>query len=273
MKTSFKRFVSALSVLLLAAVLALSAFASADGFADTYYRVMDSAGVLSADQLEDLQAAADEKANRLSFDFTAILVGELDADADLEAYADDVYDSCEFGYGPEDDGVLLLIDPVNRKYHISTCGYGIEVLNDAALEYMGRQIRPSLSDGNWSAAVRIFFDETEQLLADTRAGHPYRAPHEPLGVVWILIALVGGFLIATVVVGSMKAQLKSVRAQQSATNYVRNGSMELTRSRDLFLYRNITRTRRANETERSSSGSTTHTSSSGTTHGGGGGSF
>lgn len=102
------------------AVLALSTFASADGFADAYYRAMDSAGVLFADQLENLRAAADEKANRLRFDFTAILAGDLDADTDLEAYADDVYKSCEFGYGPEYDGVLLLIDPVNRRYG-STC--------------------------------------------------------------------------------------------------------------------------------------------------------
>ena len=273
MKTTFKRFVGALSILLLAAVLTLSAFASADGFADTYYRVMDSAGVLSAEQLEDLQSTADEKANRLSFDFTAVLVGELDAGADLEACADDVYDSCEFGYGPEYDGVLLLIDPVNRRYHISTCGYGIEVLNDAALEYMGQKIQPSLSEGNWTAAIKIFFSETELLLLSTRAGSPYQAPHEPLGMHWIFIALAGGFLIAAVVVGGMKAQLRSVRAQPSAANYVRKDSMQLTRSRDLFLYRNVTRTRKPQKSERSSSGSTTHTSASGTTHGGAGGSF
>ena len=273
MKTTFKRFISALSVLLLAAVLALSAFASAGGFADTYYRVMDSSGVLSAEQLDTLRQTADEKANRLGFDFTAVLAGELDADADLEAYADDIYDSCEFGYGPEYDGVLLLIDPVNRKYHISTCGYGIEVLNDAALDYMGQKIQPSLSEGNWTAAIKIFFSETELLLLNTRSGSPYQAPHKPLGVSWVLIALVGGFLIATAVVGSMKAQLRSVRAQQSAANYVRKDSMELTRSRDLFLYRNVTRTRRPQKSERSSSGSTTHTSASGTTHGGAGGSF
>lgn len=273
MKTTFQRFVSALSVLLLAAVLTLSAFASADGFADAYYRVMDSAGVLSADQLDALRQTADEKAERLRFDFTAVLVGDLDADTDLESCSDGIYESCEFGYGPERDGVLLLIDPVNRRYHISTCGYGIEVLNDAAVEYMGQQLRPALSEGDWASAIWLFFDETEQLLADTRAGRPYQVPHKPLGAVWVLIALAGGFLIATLVVGGMKAQLKSVRARQSAADYLRKDSMELTRSRDLFLYRNVTRTRRAKETERSSSGSTTHVSASGTTYGGGGGSF
>ena len=273
MKTSFKRFAGLLAGLLLAALLALSAFASADGFADAYYRVMDSAGVLSAEQLDALRQTADEKAERLSFDFTAVLAEGPDAGTDLEAYADSIYESCEFGYGPEYDGVLLLIDPVNRNYHISTCGYGIEVLNDAALDHVGQAIRPALSDSDWNAAIEIFFRETEQLLTDTRAGHPYQAAHEPLGVRWIFIALAGGFLIATVAVGSMKAQLRSVRAQQSAADYVRKDSMQLTRRRDLFLYRNVTRTRRPQKSEQSSSGSTTHTSASGTTHGGAGGSF
>lgn len=276
MKTLHKRFAYVLSVLLLAVVLVLPAFAAEDGFADVYYRVTDSAEVLSAQQLDALREMADEKANRLSFDFTAVLAGELDADTDLAAYADDIYDSCGFGYGPAYDGVLLLIDPANRRYHISTCGYGSEVLNDAALEYVGQQMRPALSDGDWGTAVETFFDETEQLLADTRAGKPYHAPHKPLGVVWIFAALAGGFLISTLVVGGMKAQLKSVQAQQGAANYVREGSMVLSRSRDLYLYRNVTRTERPQRSEHSSAddgGSTTHVSSSGRTHGGGGGSF
>ena len=51
-------------------------------------------------------------------------------------------------------------------------------------------------------------------------------------------------------------------------------SMNLTNSRELFLYRDVHRTERPKESSSSDSGgSSTHTSSSGTTHGGGGGSF
>ena len=58
-----------------------------------------------------------------------------------------------------------------------------------------------------------------------------------------------------------------VEENDYAANYVKPGSMNISVSRDLFLYSRITKTERPKE----SSG--THTSSSGRTHGGRGGSF
>ena len=54
-------------------------------------------------------------------------------------------------------------------------------------------------------------------------------------------------------------------------NYIEAGSMRLTREKDLFLYRNIVRTKKVKDPPKSSSA--THTSSSGARHGGGGGRF
>lgn len=89
-----------------------------------------------------------------------------------------------------------------------------------------------------------------------------------------LVCIVIGAALGIAVVQGMKAQLKSVRKEKSAANYVRPGSMNLTGKQDLFLYSNVNRVKR--ETKSSSSGgggSSTHRSSSGTTHGGGGGKF
>ena len=90
-------------------------------------------------------------------------------------------------------------------------------------------------------------------------------------MIWIPIALVIGFVLAKIVVGVMKGQLKTVRYQAAADSYVKSGSMDITESRDMFLYHTVTRTEKPEND--SSSGSSTHTSSSGTTHGGGGGKF
>lgn len=57
----------------------------------------------------------------------------------------------------------------------------------------------------------------------------------------ILICLAIAVIAAFVVTGIMKAQLKSVRRQNSAGSYIVEGSFRLTHSRDLFLYRNVTR--------------------------------
>ncbi len=52
---------------------------------------------------------------------------------------------------------------------------------------------------------------------------------------------------------------------------MKDGSLKITESRDLFLYNSVSRTEKPKNN--SSGGSSTHTSSSGSTHGGGGGKF
>ena len=194
----------------------------------------------------------------------------------MEAYADDLYDFCQFGYGPEMDGVLL-VSVGDRKWHISTCGYDITAFTDAGIQYLGQQMTPFMADGDYAGAFRTFVQWSDTYIDAARAGHPYdvnNLPREPLSLVYLFLALGIGLVLAWVVVSVMKSQLRSVAFQENAASYVREGSMNLTNSRELFLYRDVHRTERPKESSSSDSGgSSTHTSSSGTTHGGGGGSF
>ena len=77
-----------------------------------------------------------------------------------------------------------------------------------------------------------------------------------------------GFIIAFISTLVMKHKLKSVFSKTEAHEYIKDGSMNITRARDIFLYRNIRRTAKPKNTS-----SSTHTSSSGRSHGGGGGKF
>ena len=196
----------------------------------------------------------------------------------MEAYADDLYDFCQFGYGSEMDGVLLLVSVGDRKWHISTCGYGITAFTDAGIQYLGEQMSPP----SWPMEITPvpsapFVQWSDTYIDAARAGHPYdvnNLPREPLSLMYLFLALGIGLVLAWVVVHVMKSQLRSVAFQENAASYVREGSMNLTNSRELFLYRDVHRTERPKESSSSDSGgSSTHTSSSGTTHGGGGGSF
>ena len=134
------------------------------------------------------------------------------------------------------------------------------------LDENGERIK--LPSGRWKSHTYI---------DAARAGHPYdvnNLPREPLSLMYLFLALGIGLVLAWVVVSVMKSQLRSVAFQENAASYVREGSMNLTNSRELFLYRNVQRTKHVEEKDSDSSGgSSTHTSSSGTTHGGGGGSF
>ena len=76
--------------------------------------------------------------------------------------------------------------------------------------------------------------------------------------------LVIGLVLALIITGVMRGKLKSVRSQRAAANYVRQGSMNVTQSYELFLYKTVQRRERPKS---SSSGS------SGSRESGGGGSF
>lgn len=270
---------AALAALILAAALAVPVFAVEGGFADLYYRMNDSAGVLTEDEDNELEDALEELSVRQSFDVTIATVESLESvDYDsMEAYADDLYYFCQFGYGSEMDGVLLLVSVGDRKWHISTCGYGITAFTDAGIQYLGEQMTPFMADGDYAGAFRTFVQWSDTYIDAARAGHPYdvnNLPREPLSLMYLFLALGIGLVLAWVVVHVMKSQLRSVAFQENAASYVREGSMNLTNSRELFLYRDVHRTERPKESSSSDSGgSSTHTSSSGTTHGGGGGSF
>ena len=259
---------AALAALVLLLALAVPAFA-ADGFADLYYRMNDSAEVLTEDEDNELEASLEELSVRQSFDVVVATIDSLEGEGytSIEEYADDLYDYCQFGYGENRDGVLLVVSIGDRKWHISTCGYGITAFTDAGIQYLG----------DYAAAFRTFIQWTDTYVTAAREGHPYdvdNMPHEPLSIMYLGLALVIGLVTALIVTGGMKSQLKSVAPQQDATSYVRQGSMKLTNQRDLYLYRDVHRTERPKESSSNDSGgSSTHTSSSGTTHGGGGGSF
>ena len=282
MKKTSKRLHSlfaALAALILAAALAVPVFAVEGGFADLYYRMNDSAEVLTEDEDGELEASLEELSVRQSFDVIIATIDSLESEGctSMEEYADDLYDYCQFGYGENRDGVLLVVSIGDRKWHISTCGYGITAFTDAGIQYLGEQMTPDMADGDYAAAFHTFIQWTDTYIDAARAGHPYdvnNLPREPLSPMYLVLALGIGLVLAWVVVHVMKSQLRSVAFQENAASYVREGSMNLTNSRELFLYRDVHRTERPKESSSSDSGgSSTHTSSSGTTHGGGGGSF
>ena len=270
---------AALAALVLLLALAVPAFAAEGGFADLYYRMNDSANVLTEDEDNELEASLEELSVRQNFDVVIATIESLESvDYDsMEAYADDLYDFCQFGYGADRDGVLLLVSVGDRKWHISTCGYGITAFTDAGIQYLGQQMTPFMADGDYAGAFRTFVQWSDAYIDAARSGRPYdvkNLPREPLSPMYLFLALGIGLVLAWVIVGVMKSRLRSVAFKENAASYVREGSMNLTNQRELFLYRDVHRTEHVEEKDSDSSGgSSTHTSSSGTTHGGGGGSF
>ena len=176
---------AALAALVLAVILTVPAFAVEGGFADLYYRMNDSANVLTEDEDNELENALEELSLRQSFDVTIATIESMEsvgADS-MEQFADDLYDYCQYGYGPDMDGVLLLVSVGDRKWHISTCGYGITAFTDAGIQYLGEQMTPDMADGDYAAAFHTFIQWTDAYVTAAREGHPLRCGQHAQGAV------------------------------------------------------------------------------------------
>ena len=142
---------------------------------------------------------------------------------------------------------------------------------------MSHNFLPELKHNNYYEAFNIYADLSDKFLTQAKTDKPYdkgNLPKEPISIFWIPIVIGLGMFIARFIVKGMENQLETVRPALAANSYIKENSLNVTRSEDQFLYSTVNKTAKAKETSSSSSGgSSTHTSSSGRTHGGTGGKF
>lgn len=251
-------------------------------------RVVDGAELLTDDEISALSAKLDEISTRQQMDVVVMTSDDLQGYDTATECADELYEYCGYGFGDEKDGIMLFISMDDRDWAISTCGRAIDVFGEYDCDYIGNEIVPYLSDGDYAAAFERFANLCDQFITnggidDDDYDHDddyddyrnFTIPSERLSPMWILVSIVAGILLAVLVVGIMRSKLKTVRFQAAASNYVKHGSMNITDSSDLYLYRTMSRTPRPKSNDNSSSGGGggIHMSSSGTMHGGSSGKF
>lgn len=278
MRTLNKRLAGALSAMFLSVIIpVLSAFPVSA--AEDLLRIADMADLLSDSEEAELSDLLDEISERQQVDVVVVTVDSMEGDT-AEVYADDFYDYNGYGFGDERDGVLLLVSMEDRDWHITTRGYGITAVTDAGREYMAEIFLPDLSAGDYAAAFTSFANLCDDFITQAKTEESYE--DDPVGyfVGSLVMSFVIAFVISLIVTGIMRMQMNSVHSQSRADNYMKPGSMQLTKKNDLFLYKHINRTEKVEDTSSSNTGtpkntggSKTHVSSSGATHGGGGGKF
>ena len=241
-------------------------------------RLVDDADLLTNSEESELLALLDEISERQKVDVVGVTVDSLDGKSPMR-FADDFYDYNGYGFGANADGVLLLVSMEDRDWYISTTGYGITAFTDEGLDYIADAFLPDLSDGEYLDAFKTYAGLCDTFISQARNGKTYDAgnmPKEPFSIGKnIAISFGIGIVLALIITGIMAGQLKSVRMQQAADNYIKRDSMKVTQSSDLFLYKHTDRRAKPKESSSGShhSGSSTHRSSSGRSHGGRGGKF
>ena len=237
--------------------------------------ICDDADLLSDYEETLLQSRLEKLSDSAEMDTVIVTVDSVGFQSP-EEFADDFFDFNGYGRGEKRDGLLLLVSMEESDWWISTRGYAAKVFTDAGLDYIGEQIVPYMSDGDFAAAFEEFAAQCDIFVQQANAGDPFdthNLPKEPFEVgLSLIIALAIGLIIALLYTGSLKAQLQTVRRQSGASVYVKNDSLKIENARDIYLYRNVRKTVRQTSNS-SSGGSRMHTSSSGASHGGRGGKF
>lgn len=244
-------------------------------------RLVDNADLLTESEERMLCAMLDEISERRQFDVVVVTTGSLEGYT-AEEYADDFFDYNGFGYGIDRDGALLLVsmEPGNHNSWISTRGYGLTAFNEAAIDYALDIVTDDhLANGEYREAVEAFASLCDDFVEQARAGSPYGERNlfrESFGIGmllrWLLIGMLIGVIVAAIRISFMKAKMKSVHMQDSAADYVKRDSLNITGASELFLYRNVSSVRRetTSSSPSRSGGGHSHISSSGASHGGGG---
>jgi len=261
-------------ILLALALLALAVPAFAEGLP----LVVDNAALLTQEVVAELSAEAQRLSDAYQMDVvihtTESLGGKIARD-----YAADFFDYSGYGRGADHDGVMLTLSMEDRDWDLLTTGSGIAAFTDYGLEQISDDIVPYFSAGNYADGFRRFLHDAEIFLAQWKSGAPYdvnnrvqlRTPLERATGIAVYL-MIAALVIAAGVLLIMIFGMKTARPKPNASEYVKDGSVEISRSQDIYLYRTQTRVHVPKQSS-SGGGSSTFRSSSGRSHGGRSGKF
>lgn len=217
-------------IALLLIVLLLVSLPMAVSAAENDTFLIDDADLLTASEEAKLESRLQEISKAYNAQITIITVDT--GNWNIDDYIEELYDNGGYGYGPNHDGVMLLVDMGIREYRILCNG----LANDAIdIDTISDAFVPYLSDGDYADAFNAFADECEYYINGHLNGFPFDVGSS------LTIALIVGAVIGLIVAFVLKGQLTSVRPQNQASAYVKPGSMKLTQSGDFYLYRTLTR--------------------------------
>lgn len=234
-------------------------------------KVVDEAGLLDYEEEQELQERLSEIAEEYQSDVVVATVNSCEG-MDVQSFTDRYYYENGYGYGPEIDGIILLVSMQERRFHLATRGSAIDTFTDYGLEVIDEEITPYLSDGEYAKAFEKFADLAEEFLEEDEEGRPYDTNHtykqeSVESAIYFLFALGIGLFAAVVTLIILYQQLRSVRVKNEARDYVRSGSFRVTRANDIFLYRTVSRSRIQQDSSggsgRGGGGSTTHSAPGG----------
>ncbi|MCI7768018.1 MAG: TPM domain-containing protein [Oscillospiraceae bacterium] len=221
--------------------------------AESEFKVYDYADILSDSEEAALEDKLWDIADTYGHDVIVYTTYSMDGE-DAEDFNEQL--RYELDAGINGSGIIYLVSMEYRDYDIYSFGemYSSIFINSVR-DDMAEELVPYLSSGDYYGAFDRYAD---MVRAEIENVSEY-GPNEESSFA-IPIGIGCGLIIGIITVLIMKHGMKTTRAEAMANKYIREGSFKLTNSRDIFLYSQVTRTKRPSDSGSSSSSGGGHSS-------------
>ena len=265
-------------------------------------RVIDNAQLFSADGAAQLESTCVSLAEEYGCDTVILTIDDLEGQS-AQAYSEDYYDYGGYGVDEESSGLILLIyvNGSDREWYVTATGICADPVYYGGFDRIESAVLPLLRESEYEDAAWSFLSEVSALYEEARSASSSSGYNDGnAGGIWydvpgygdsgytpssgarfstgqrFLICLGIGALLSLLIVLFIHSRMKNVSLKRDSDMYAVNQGLHLTDSRDIFLYSNVTKRPRPQETQHHSGGgggASFHTGSSGRSHSGGGGKF
>ena len=209
----------------------------------TMPHVTDAAGLLTNEEVMALEAQAEQIAEDYGC-APYILVVENYRDYedtyDVREAGMNLYERWGLGYGPEKNGLLLILSMAERDYALVTYG---SVTHRAFTDYGQNALREQFLDNfrndDWAGGFRDYLDGCAWLLEQARNGTPYDVNTAPKGFNPLILVI--PLVLALAVCLVLTAQMKTAKRKTEAGDYMVQGGAEMRVVQDIFTHRTVTR--------------------------------
>ena len=142
----------------------------------------------------------------------------------------------------QNGGIIFLVVMDSRSWNIALdAKLNQRILSYTDVAYLNDAFLDKLSNNNFVGAADIFVKNVDELLTYyEKNGKPFDRTEQfnPMALAAaILIAIVLGFFVRSILIGSMS----NVRHAQEAADYLKRDSVKFTEQRDTYLFTNVSR--------------------------------
>lgn len=260
-----RRFLGILLAVLLAASLAVTAFATE---AQLDY-VTDEAGLFTDAQRETLEQRAAAISEKYEFGVYIVTLEDFTDYtnySNIEKFAVKLYDDYKLGWGEDDAGVMLMLSMAERDYDLDfNSKRANTIFTEAGRDWMENRFLVYFRGNDFYNGFSEYLNTCEEYLEAAKNGEPVgqgMPSSADQGKLSPAIALIPGAIAALLVGIFTCAPMHSAGVKRDADQYVIQGSLNLRRRSDMFLHRSVSRRPRQTQSSGSSGGSHHYSSGS-----------